>query len=289
MKKNIIISSANASVGDFVIDHWLRSLKHSNSLNNCDVAFIDYGLNSHQLERLKKEKVIIIPGEKKYHIVNKRFFDAGTFLKNNSYDQVLFVDSGDVIFQGDISSMMESHKDSFRVGLIGKRILFYKLFIFRHFNEDTKREIWRVIKNKPIINAGVIFAPVNKFISMCDEMFRLITNKNDFGPDQIIVNYHLHKNKNDFVLMDSKYNFMMSTAYAGFRLRKGEFYKLNGEKIIIVHNAGQMDIFRPIYNFGYGPTRNQIKHIMYFLKRNMYYLLEMYKKFSLKRRKKILL
>lgn len=78
---------------------------------------------------------------------------------------------------------------------------------------------------------------------------------------------------------------MMSTSYAGFRLKKGVFYKLNGEKIIIVHNAGQMNIFRPIYNFGYGPSYNQLKHVMYFLKRTMYFLLEMYKKFFLKRRK----
>jgi hypothetical protein len=118
-------------------------------------------------------------------------------------------------------------------------------------------------------------------------MVTLIKDKHEFGPDQIVVNYHLYKDRKSLFIFDSKFNFMMSTAYAGFRLVKGVFYKLNGEKIVIVHNAGQMNLFRPINNFGYGPSFNQLKHIMYFLKRSMYYLLEIYKKLSLKKRRKI--
>lgn len=276
--KNAIITSANAHIGDFLVDHWLTSLKDTNKLQNCDIIVIDYGLNHSHIEKLEKEGVIVHKGIKKYHIVNKRFFDAGNYLKKHSYDQILFVDSGDVIFQGDISSVFATDTDTFRVVPLGKRILFYKWLIFKQFEDEVREKIWLVIKNKPIINAGVIFAPAKKFIELCDEMEKLIRNKEEFGPDQIIVNYHLYKDSVKFI--DSKYNFMMSTAYAGFNLRKGMFYKLTGEKIVIVHNAGQMDIFRPIYNFGYGSDHNQIKHVMYFLKRTTYYLLETYKKYN---------
>lgn len=276
--KNAIITAANAKVGDFVIDHWLTSLKDTNNLSNCDVIIIDYGLTKTQVSTLTKQKAIILPGTKQYHIVNKRFFDAAAYLKKKSYNQVLFVDSGDVIFQGDISKVFETNTDCFRVVPLGKRILFYKWFIFNHFEEEVKREIWRVIRNKPVINAGVIFAPAKKFIELCDRMQELIRDKEEFGPDQIVVNYHIYNDSLKFI--DAKYNFMMSTAYAGFRIKKGVFYKLSGEKIVIVHNAGQMDIFRPIYNFGYGANHNQIKHVMYFLKRSMYYFLEMYKKYN---------
>lgn len=275
--KNAIITAANAKVGDFVINHWLASLVDTNDLRTTDVIVIDYGLTETQISALRKKKVIVLPGTKQYHIVNKRFFDAASYLKTRSYGQVLFVDSGDVIFQGNISKVLATNQDCFRVVPLGKRILFYKWFIFNHFEEDVKREIWRVIRNKPVINAGVIFAPAKKFIELCDRMQALIRDKEEFGPDQIVVNYHIYNDS--FKFIDAKYNFMMSTAYAGFRIKKGAFYKLSGEKIVIVHNAGQMDIFRPIYNFGYGVNHNQIKHVMYFLKRSMYYFLEMYKKY----------
>lgn len=285
MPKNIIITASNSKTGDFVVSHWLTSLKHHIDIRNLDILVIDYGLTDAQKASLKKEGVIVVEGLKKYHIVNKRFFDAGTYLKAHKYDQVLFIDSGDVIFQGDIAQVFDMFPDSFRVVPLGKRILFYKWFVFNHFKEEVKKEIWTVIRNRPVINAGVIFAPASKFIELCDDMESLIRDKAEFGPDQIIVNYHLYKDSVKFI--DSKYNFMMSTAYAGFRIRNGIFYKLNGEKIIIVHNAGQMDFFRPIYNFGFGPSYNQVKHVVYFLKRCTYYILETYKRLTVKRRRRI--
>ncbi len=284
MKKHAIITAANSTTGDFVVAHWLHSLKQNVSLETIDVVVIDYGLSASQKKALEKGGVLLFKGQRPSHIVNKRFFDARKYLRTHPHEQILFVDSGDVIFQEDISPLFSLNTQQFRVAPLGKRVLFYKWFIFKHFEEDVKREIWRVIKNKPVINAGVIFAPTAKFIALCEEMKLLIRNKEEFGPDQIIVNYHLYKENPKF--LDSKYNFMMSTAYAGFRLRKGVFYKLNGEKIAIVHNAGQMNIFRPIYNFGYGEQYNQLKPVMYFLKRTMYYLLESYKRYSLKRRKR---
>ena len=271
MLKNIIITAGNAKTGDFVISHWLKSLKQNVNLDTVDILVIDYGLTREQKKNLEQKGVIIMSGLKKYHIVNKRFFDAATYLKKHEYNQVLFIDSGDIIFQGEIAPVFNMHPESFRVAPLGKRILFYKWFIFNHFKEDIKREIWKVIKNKPVINAGVIFAPARKFIELCDNMERLIRDKEEFGPDQIIVNYHLYKDSVKFI--DSKYNFMMNTIYAEFRIRGGFFYKLNGEKIVIVHNAGQTNIFRPIYNFGYGES----------YKRTMYYFLGLYKRISLKK------
>ena len=281
MLKNIIITAGNAKTGDFVISHWLKSLKQNVNLDTVDILVIDYGLTREQKKNLEQKGVIIMSGLKKYHIVNKRFFDAATYLKKHEHNQVLFIDSGDIIFQGEIAPVFNMHPESFRVAPLGKRILFYKWFIFNHFKEDIKREIWKVIKNKPVINAGVIFAPARKFIELCDNMERLIRDKEEFGPDQIIVNYHLYKDSVKFI--DSKYNFMMNTIYAEFRIRGGFFYKLNGEKIVIVHNAGQTNIFRPIYNFGYGESYNQIKYVIYFLKRTMYYFLGLYKRISLKK------
>jgi len=276
MLKNVIITCSNEKYGDFLINHWLKSLKKNVNLKNIDVVVIDYGLNRLQKILLLKERIILFKGTKKYHIVNKRFFDSAKYLKNKSYDQILFIDGGDTIFQEDITHVFDKNKNTFRVVPLGMEVLFFEWFIFDNFEKKIKEKIWTVVKNKPVINAGVIFASYNKFLSLCNDMKKLIKNKDAFGPDQIILNYYLYQK--GFVFLDSKYNFMMSTEEKGFVVKKGTFYKPDGEKIVIVHNAGQMDFFRPIENFGYGKEFNQIKHVIYNVKKTQYQILGWYKK-----------
>ena len=155
-------------------------------------------------------------------------------------------------------------------------VLFFEWFIFNNFEKNIKEKIWKVVKNKNVINAGVIFAPYSKFLSLCNYMNKLIKDKDAFGPDQIILNYYLYQE--GFKFLDSKYNFMMSTEEKGFLIKEGIFYKPSGEKIVIVHNSGQMDFFRPIENFGYGKKYNKIKHLVYHAKKTQYKLLGFYKK-----------
>ena len=276
MLKNVIITCSNERYGDFLINHWLKSLKENVNLENIDIVIIDYGLNKLQKTLLLKERVILFEGTKKYHIVNKRFFDSAKYLKNKSYDQILFIDGGDTIFQEDIIHVLDKNKNTFRVIPLGMGVLFFEWFIFDNFEKKIKEKIWKVVKNKPVINAGVIFAPCQKFISLCRLMEELIVKKETFGPDQIILNYFLYQG--GFKFINNKYNFMMSTEEKGFIVKKGIFYKPTGEKIVIVHNAGQMDFFRPIKNFGYGEKFNQIKHVIYNVKKTQYQILGWYKK-----------
>lgn len=278
MKRNVIITCSNRKSGSFVANHWIRSIKENVNLKNIDIAVMDYGLSVLQKKKLENNGVIIFKGMDKYHIVNKRFFDAGRFLKKNDYDQVLFVDGSDVIFQDDVSNVFRKDKNIFRVVALDMEVLFFEWFISiqGNFEERIKEKIWKVVKNKPVINAGVIFAPVKPFIKLCEEMQRLIKNKWSFGPDQIIVNYLLYKTR--FKFIDCKYNFMMSTVKENFAIKDGVFYKSNGEKVVIVHNAGQIDLFRPVENFGYGKKYNNLKHFIYHAKRSQYALLALYKK-----------
>lgn len=133
--KNVIITCANRKIGGFVIDHWLRSLKANVNLKNIDIVVIDYGLSDSQADRLKKEKVILCKGDKKHHIVNKRFFDSAKFLKSKKYDQVLFADGGDVIFQEDVSHIFKKDKKLFRVVPIGMGVLFFQWFLLNNFDD----------------------------------------------------------------------------------------------------------------------------------------------------------
>ncbi|MEK7097088.1 MAG: hypothetical protein AAB859_02105 [Patescibacteria group bacterium] len=276
MLKNVIITCSNEKSGDFLINHWLKSLKENVNLKNIDVVIIDYGLSKLQKTFLLNEKIILFEGMNKYHIVNKRFFDAEKFLSKNKYDQVLFIDGGDIIFQDEITSVFNKDKNTFRVVPLGMEVLFFEWFIFDNFEKKIKEKIWKVVKNKPVINAGVIFAPYQKFVSLCLLMKKLIKNKESFGPDQITLNYFLYQD--GFKFIDNKYNYMMSTEEKRFVVKKGIFYKPTGEKIVIVHNSGQMDFFRPINNFGYGKEYNQINHMIYNVKKTQYQILGWYKK-----------
>lgn len=277
--RNVIITAANEKVENFVFNHWFRSLQQNVDLKNVDVVIFDYGISNKMKLSFEKNGIKVITGMKKYHIVNKRFIDAGKYLQKNKYDQVLFVDSSDVIFQTDLTKMFNTYKKYFRAVKLGSNVLFVKALVYDQFGTEDKNKIWDVIKNKPIINAGVIFAPANKFVKLCISVDKMIRNKDDFGPDQIIVNYFLFKNGVKFI--DSKYNFTMNTAYAGFKIINGIFYKSGGEKIAIVHNCGQSDIFRPITNFGYGKNCNQKKPVIYFLKQMMYFCFELYNKIKI--------
>lgn len=276
MLKNVIITCSNEKYGDFLINHWLKSLKDNVNLSNVDVVVIDYKLNNSQKDRLLKEKVIIFPGTKKYHIVNQRFFDAEKFLRKNIYDQVLFIDGGDIIFQDDISLLFKKDKNYYRAVTLGMEVLFFEWFMRNNFEKKIKEEMWKVIRNKLVINAGVIFAPYKKFVYLCQQMNRLIKNKKVFGPDQIIVNYVLYKSEIKF--LDKKYNFMIKTVPEGFILKDSVFYTKNLEKIAIIHNAGAINFLRPINNFGYGKEFNQFKFWAYHLQRTHYKILGLYKK-----------
>lgn len=276
MLKNVIITCANEKYGDFLVNHWLKSLKENVNLYNIDIVVIDYGLNEYRKDQLLKENVIVFPGTKKYHIVNQRFFDAEKFLNKNIYDQVLFIDGGDIIFQDDISHVLNKDKQTFRVAFLEMESLFFEWFIRDNFDQKTKKKVWKLLKNKPVINAGVIFAPYIKFIYLCRQINKLTKNKNVFGPDQIIVNYVLYKS--GIKLLDNKYNFMPTHVFEGFILKDNIFYKQNGEKIAIVHNAGKSDYFRTIKNFGYGKGNNQLKFLTYYLRKAHFFSLGLYKK-----------
>ena len=260
MKRYVIITSSDYTYGDFLVHQWLRSLEINVDLSIIDVVVIDYGLKPEYVAVLQKHNVNVIKGSGNGHVTTLRFIDAGLFLKHTTYDQILFIDGGDLIFQDDISHLFEQDKDFFRVVKLDMEVMFFEAFIPR-FPASFRQHLLRVLKNKPVLNAGVIFSPKHKFLSLCEQMKTLISEKHTYGPDQIIVNYVLYQNK--VKLLDKKYNFIFGTEREGFVMRDGKFFRKNGEKIVIAHNAGHDRFLRPIRNFGYGKGYNQLKYGIY--------------------------
>ena len=265
--RHVIITSSDKKYGDFLIHQWLRSLKINVDLSDIDVVVIDYGLTEEHIALLQKNNVKVIRGSGVGHVTTLRFIDAGLFLKQAAYDQVLFIDSGDLTFQEDISQLFEQDKDSFRIVKLDMEVMFFEAFISR-FSMPFRKQLWKVLKNKPVLNAGVIFVQKHKFLSLCKQMKTLILQKHAYGPDQIIVNYILYQDTIKF--LEKKYNFIFGTEREGFIIRDGIFYRKNGEKIVIAHNAGHDSFLRPIGNFGYGRGYNEVKYGIYYGRRMIF-------------------
>ena len=154
MSKHVIITSIDDHYGDFLVNHWLRSLKENVDLRDIDIIILDFGLTTSQLRRLKEEKVIIVPCSQSGHIVNARFTKTAQLLEKNHYDQVLFVDGGDIIFQNNISFLFEQDQDIFRAAKLDLEVLFYEAFIPFNFKGDKGKKIYGFLKDKPVLNAG---------------------------------------------------------------------------------------------------------------------------------------
>jgi len=138
------------------------------------------------------------------------------------------------------------------------------------FSKDDYKKMKVVIKDKKVINYGVMVAPVDQFIAMCKECDHLI-KKSKYMADQISINYILHRD--GFKILPNLYNFFVSeSSEKDFYIEKGEFFLKDGTKIPIVHNVGNVGLARAIKNFGYGEDRNKLCKATHFIKRNIYAL-----------------
>ncbi len=279
-KKNVIFAASNDKCGDFLLNHWLGSLKDNVDLKNMDIVILDYGLTKNQREGLIKEGAIIYTGSKTGLIHNMRFKDMADFLKNKNYDQVITTDGGDVIFQTDIKELLETKKDKYRAHCEDLDIPFTSLYLKKSFDKKTAEMIGNTLKNKKTINAGVIVAPADKFRNMCLELFDLMSNQLQFGADQLGINYIMYRDS--FYEVDERYNFVITTTKKKFYIKEGVFYDEDDKKIPIVHNVGGRALLRSIKNFGYGKDYNKLKKHIYYGGRTIFFLIGIVRKIKKK-------
>lgn len=274
MKKHVIITSCDEKHGDFVIKHWLKSLQTNVQLNDIDIIVIGYHLRPDQKRALLKNKVILVLRRKNGHIVTSRFIDAREILKYTHYDQVLFADGGDIIFQKDISPLFTQYKDEFRAIKQDHDGMFYEFF-----KSSMEPKIYKLLKHKPVYNAGFVLAPRKKFLLLCSTIARYTKDKRVYGPDQVIMNYFF--NKMGVITLDQTYNFNINNTKKRFSIRRGLFYLRNNRLVHVVHNSGRLVAWRPILNFGYGKGYNSTNYFIYYLRKLFYSITTLFKKSSL--------
>jgi len=264
MKKFAIITACDSKYGNFLVNHWLKSLLMNIDRNLVDIVVLDYGLTNEQKERLLSKEVIVIKCNRDGHVVNIRFRDLRKFLEKNKYEQIISCDSGDIIFQKDITHLFFKNKNDFRIVAEELKDPFMKQILRRNlFSKHLKKEIIQILNNKKSLNAGFIVAPTDKFILLCKFIEDNLINKKVFGPDQFLVNIYFYRH--GFFEIGSDYNFIITIFNRKFKIKNGMFLS-NGKIIPIVHNAG--DFFRCIKNFGYGKGHNKVKPVHYFIVKN---------------------
>lgn len=260
--KHAIITCSDENCGDFLVNHWLKSLIKNVNLTNIDIIIIDYGLDKGQINLLKKNKNIKIYKFKKDGFPNAiKFRDMEKILKTKIYDQVMTCDCADLIFQTDINPLFDNNKNEFRAVIEDMCLPFEKVMSDICFSKEKAKEIKAMANGKKMINMGVLIAPYKKFVMLCKEC-NVILKKKMYLADQIVVNYVLYKN--NFKELDCRYNFIPTTSNKKFFIKNGEFYLSSGDKIAIVHNVGGNSNLRAIKNFGYGHDKNGYNKTKFF-------------------------
>jgi len=255
-KKNAIITAINADTEPFFLKHWLPSLLQTNDTHNLDIIILSYGISPDAIRIMKQNGCIYVPCTQNGHVVNIRLRDASRFLAQHrhTYNQVMHIDGGDIIFQADISPVFSMHPASVRIA--SQHMPIHILYLITRASFDTRMYplLFRTVYGKPVLNAGVIVAPTDKFISLFSEAYSLIINTTRFLPDQMAINYVLYRD--GYTLLPDRYNYMKTFSLLPVQVRHGTVYARGVSRVPIVHNCGWKQILRPFKRFGYGPECN---------------------------------
>lgn len=256
MPRHAIVTCCDARFGDFLLRHWLVSLRANVDLSGVDVVVLDYGLTDAQRLALTGQDVLVFACERDGVVCNLRYRDICRLLDEHDYDQILSVDGGDVIFQADIRPLFDEHPDRFRAVPEELHVPFHDLLMRRSdLAAGRFREILSFLEGKPTVNAGVVFGPARKFRDFWRFYQETSRAFDCFGMDQMLLNYVLYRD--GFVALDRGFNFVLVTASSRYAIRDGTFVDARGGVIPVVHNAGGVETMRAIGEFGYGAGGNR--------------------------------
>jgi len=253
---HLIETYADRNRGDYLIHHWLRSLRDNVDLHDLDILVFDYGLTEGQAKQLRGLGVTVQQGLRNGRMSNIHYRDLAEYLRIHEYDQVLYADCGDIIFQADIRDLFELHKERYRgvcEGILNLRMHRWTLG-FGDLKNDSHGQIKSVLRGRPIINGGFVLAPASKLRWFWDEYQKLCRAQLRHGTDQLIMSYVMYRD--GFTALPEKYNFVLITTKSKFAIRQSRFFDADGAIIPVVHNAGRYDWARSISQFGYGPGMN---------------------------------
>ena len=256
--KHVIVTASDSRCGDFLLEHWYRSLRENVTLDDIDVVVLDYGLSEEQQQRISGAGIGIRSCEHDGHITNIRYRDLSVLLNEQPYDQVLLVDGGDIIFQRDIRHLFGQSPERMRAVCDQRKYSLHDVLpILSDFQPEERQAISRFLHDRPQINGGFVLGPAQGFLRLWEEFRERTHSLSQFAADQVLINYSLHRE--GFEELPSCYNFVLVAARSPFFVQQGQFFDEHESLIPVVHNAGHTAFFRRVARFGYGEDRNRVK------------------------------
>ena len=256
--KHLITTYCNSGKGDFLVQHWLRSLKENVDLTGIDVMVIDFGLSPQQRKALGEQQVVLNPQVPDGRLSNIHYRHVAEYLHSHPfYDQVLYSDCGDIVFQSDISMLFDVAKDKFRAALEPEfNYDLHRLTLgVRDIKEARLSEIRRVLGPHPTMNGGLLIGPAKKMGTIWNEYSELCCGTAVHGTDQLVISYILRRD--GFEELPRKYNYVTFLNGEHFHYNDSHLLCNSMGIIPVVHNAGRFDFARAISNFGY--RQGQVK------------------------------
>lgn len=273
--KILISTYCNRYKGDFLIHHWLKSLQLHVNLTGIDIMVIDFGLTDEQVQLLKDRGVIVNKQEpEKGRMSNFQYKFLGQYLKAHpEYDQVLYSDCGDLVFQQDIAHLFSISPGKLRlVPEPGFNYFLHRLTLgFRDVKRERIKDIKKVLKDHTTCNCGFVMGPAKIVSSIWDFYQENCHGTEVHGTDQLIINYLAYRD--GFEVLPGRYNYVTFLKKEKISKNRDGFFTLNGEVLPVVHNAGRYNFARAISDFGYLQGTNK-KRTFIFLLRAYYKILD---------------
>ena len=159
-----------------------------------------------------------------------RVRDVATIAAKLGYDQVLAVDSGDLIFQADVSPLFEQDKHEFRAVCEELSVPIHHVFMDRSdFPPAVRRRILSFLYDKPVINGGFLLGPVAKFQGVLGKV------RGAWRRPSVLLHrsngVELHAPSGRVKPLEKRYNFVAISMLSRISIRRGAIYDEQGRII----------------------------------------------------------
>ena len=244
-KNTAIITYANKNSEENLEIDFLKSL-YTVAHYTGKVIILNYGISENAINRIKKMyPVQIVDCCIKTDIFVDRYRDIASEIENldNDISTIITMDCGDVWFQSSLEIMQNIGIDEIWT-VMENRIWDEDEWALKCINnlvDKDKEYVIEKLTGTNVRNSGVIVGGKNAIKKLSKKVYHDILNCGYFyfGIDQIFVNYEIAKLDVDKRRsLDEIFNYVLISNQGQFYIIDNVVYRNDGNKIVIVHNAG---------------------------------------------------
>lgn len=210
------------------------------------VVVLDYGLSDDVKKRITRDYPIKLVGCKiQTDIFIDRYKDIVLAI-NDLQENISFVitmDSGDIWFQGSLQLFYNCNEGEIRT--VQEMRIWDKdewaLKCLQNLSDYDRKWVLKTLSGTKVRNSGVIAGEKIDILNLVESVYKdvLICGYSFFGIDQIFVNYEIAKlNQEKRGSLNELLNYVLVSNVENFEIKKEKVYRRDGEKVIVVHNAG---------------------------------------------------